>query len=783
MSMNKKLFTLLVLFSLFTKLYSDDSQFENKKITSIVIEIEDLPKESDFKTKSVESKLKIKVGEPFSQSTFDQDLKNLSKDYDRIEPKIKVENDDVAITLKVWIRPMISDITITGSTHYSQNKLKKELSVEPFTLFNRQTFNKNFHKLKEFYIKKGYFETQLDYKLVKNHEKNEVAIVIEVNEGRSGRINQVHYEGFTSKEIAKLKEQVHIKKFNPLMTWFTHQGIYHEEMIEYDKVKILEFLRDQGFANAKLEIDVTESEKNNRIGIDIKADKGEFFTIGSVTFSGNQDFDNEVIQSKILIKEGDPYSPQKIQDTANAISEFYGKKGYIDASISYEPHLIEEQHAYSLNFIIDEGAPYKVGLIKIMGNNRTFSKVILRETHLEPGNVFDTKMLEATRKRLENVGYYKHVNVYPSTSSIAESIKTPVRDVNVEVLEGSTGSFGLNVGFSTVDSVYGGIELSEKNFNIAGLTQLPQKGISALRGGGEYLKIQSSIGIKLTDYSLNWMKPYFFDSLWSIGVNLDKNFSRIQSESYNIESFTSTLNAFYPLNAFVDFQTYYRVRNIKLHVSANAPESLQNQKSNNGIVSAVGVGLQYETRNSSFRPTRGLTSNLLCEYAGVGGNFTFFKFAYNNAFYQPAGPFVFKTKANFNFIQPISKTKIDNIPLGEKFFLATDICEVRGYKPFAIGPQFANGDPQGGTTSVVLSQEVMVPLIPKFIDLFVFFDAGVLTDKRSFFIDTFRTSTGAGARLIAMPNMPLMLGWGYPINPANRKNDRQGFFLSLGGHF
>ncbi len=780
--MTKKFFLFpLLLLTLISPLSADESQYENKPIKNIVIEAEDLPRGTEFQSRSLEEKLKTKVGEHFTQSIFDQDLKRLSKDYDRVDPKIRIHQNEVYITLKVWLRPLITDITFSGNYHFGSNKLKKELGVEPYTLFNRQTFVKGIHKLREYYMKKGYFEAELDYKLVKEPNKNEVAIDINVETGRSGFIDSVGFEGFSREEISKIKETMHISKFNPFTSWVTRKGIYNEDIIEYDQVKILEFLRDEGYANAKIEIAVTESEKNDRIGILITAEKGDFFTIGTVTFTGNEDLENEFVEQKLLVGENTPYSPKKIQDSANALSDFYGKKGYIDASISYEPHLIEGENTYNLNFKIEEGAPYKVGLIKIIGNNRTFPKVILREAHLEPGNTFDTKMLETTRKRLENIGYYKHVNVYPSSASSTQSIKAPLRDVTIQVEETSTGSLGMNVGFSTVDSVYGGVELSEKNFNIAGIADIPSRGLGALRGGGEYLQIKSSIGIKITDYSLNWMKPYFLDSSWTIGVNLDKNFSRVQSNSYSIESFTTTINSFYPLNIFVDFNAFYRLRNTQLRVNHDAPDILRTQRGNDGNISSVGLGLQYETRNNFHRPTQGVSSALTCEYAGVGGDFFYFNYGYNNSIYVPVGPLVFKTKANFNFIQPISKTKAQDVPIGERFFLATDISEVRGYRPFAIGPTFPDGQPRGGISSAVLSEEVMLGFIPKFIDIFAFVDAGALTGK-AFEIDTFRASVGFGARVVAAPNLPLMVGWGYPLNPQTR-SDRQGFFLSLGGKF
>jgi len=49
---------------------------------------------------------------------------------------------------------------------------------------------------------------------------------------------------------------------------------------------------------------------------------------------------------------------------------------------------------------------------------------------------------------------------------------------------------GLFFGFSTVDNVFGGLEVTERNFNLAGIAEMPLKGIGALRGAGEYFKLK-----------------------------------------------------------------------------------------------------------------------------------------------------------------------------------------------------------------------------------------------------------------------------------------------------
>jgi len=82
------------------------------------------------------------------------------------------------------------------------------------------------------------------------------------------------------------------------------------------------------------------------------------------------------------------------------------------------------------------------------------------------------------------------------------------------------------------------------------------------------------------------------------------------------------------------------------------------------------------------------------------------------------------------------------------------------------------------------------------LDLFVFFDGGSISLKR-FEIPDFRTSVGVGARIELGNRVPIMVGYGYPLNPPkrlvkvhpngtkkySRSDDDKRFFFSMGGQF
>ncbi|MDN3507375.1 MAG: POTRA domain-containing protein, partial [Simkaniaceae bacterium] len=191
--MNKTAFLLatcgLLVLSPATNLFAQTQcveAYEHRRVAEIHIEMETHKPGSHFDQTQVLDMLKTKVGDPFSQSVFDQDLKNLSEEYDRAIPYITMKNRELYVTIKVWQKPVIRQIKWQGNTQVSSSKLQKELGIKPHTQFNRDEFNRAFNKVKTYYVKRGYFEAQLAYSVVPIRDSNEIDVVVHIDEGRSG---------------------------------------------------------------------------------------------------------------------------------------------------------------------------------------------------------------------------------------------------------------------------------------------------------------------------------------------------------------------------------------------------------------------------------------------------------------------------------------------------------------------------------------------------------------------------------------------------------------------
>ena len=156
------------------------------------------------------------------------------------------------------------------------------------------------------------------------------------------------------------------KKYFFLTSWYDNKGILNKEMLEQDRISVLQFLQNQGYANATVETSVEDKENvKNRVEITFACNKGPMFTTGRLTFSGNNSSTMNKLTSVFAIRKGMPYSPEKIRQTVKNITTLYGSKGYIDAAVTYVPQLVKGENVYDIDFKIFEGKQYRVGMIKL----------------------------------------------------------------------------------------------------------------------------------------------------------------------------------------------------------------------------------------------------------------------------------------------------------------------------------------------------------------------------------------------------------------------------------
>ena len=137
---------------------------------------------------------------------------------------------------------------------------------------------------------------------------------------------------------------------------------------------------------------------------------------------------------------------------------------------------------------------------------------------------------------------------------------------------------------------------------------------------------------------------------------------------------------------------------------------------------------------------------------------------------------VFATGARIGLAQGLG----GDVPTSERFY-AGGSTTLRGFEQNAVGPVGVDNVPAGGNVSLVLNNELRMPLV-RIVDGVVFLDVGnVYPTIKDFSFTDLRESAGIGIRL-RTPWVVLRSDYGWVLDPRSGEK-RSRFYFSIGQAF
>ena len=758
----------------------DQGSIENSPIKKIEIVIENSSPQNEEKKRNILNSLHTKQNHSYSHATFDKDLKKLSTDYDQVKPIIIQTDNGLIITLTLKEKPHITHIDITGSSIKSSKIIKKsELILNQ--VYSHEELYTALNRIREFYIKKGYFQVKVNYIIENSTTSNSANLIIKITEGKKGIIHNILFKGFNSQEKKSVLNLINSSKHN-LFSWLTGAGILNKEMVDQDTKTIIDYMQNQGYADAHVAINIVDLNKKD-LALEITLNRGEKYHFNTINFKGLTSATDHELENEISLKQGTIYSTRTLQNAQNKIKSFYTNQGRIDTTVNYTlATSLEDPYYYDVTFQVEESKVYNVGCIHIKGNRSTNKNTVYNRIDLTPGDSFEKNALIKTQNKLLGSGLYKNVNVYTTEHP---NDNHDYKDVVIDIKEASTGSMNFFAGANSTQNIFGGLNLTENNFNISGLGSIFSEGINSLRGGGEYFDVKVQLG-DTKNYSLSWLNPYFMDSLWRFGAEFSYNKNSVLSDDYDLHTIGNAISATYPISPYFYTGMKTRIKNSKMSLYNPLQDEIsENDATNSGLVAGVAWIAGYDSTDNTFKPHRGIRSNIEVEIASLlrsnrVEDFPFIKYGYLNSIYVPVTQkSTLKLRGDAKFITPLQNGTALGLPLTERFFLGGEDT-VRGYKPAAIGPEFGDRKPTGGISSLLLTAEYKYNII-KPLDVFTFFDSGSINNN-TFKVDKLKMSYGIGARIDIGSALPFVLGYGIPINESD-ESKVQKFFFSMSGTF
>ncbi len=699
------------------------------------------------------SNMRTTVGQPYSAAAIQEDVRNLYATGQFVNLRIFDEplGDGVKVVVIVQPKPIVKQIVISGTERISEKRVRKEMESKAGEPLSEQQIAEDARNIRVYYHEKGFPDATVEYKFDINEQVGRAVVTIAINEGGKSYVRYVNFEGNTVFEEKELRGLFKTRKKNWL-SFINKSGIYKQEWFDEDLKKLRDFYYKSGYIDFAVEDIRTERPEEDIMDITITIFEGIQYRVGSMAFENNNLFTREEILSRLVntegcLSEGGIFSPMGLQTSVETLGDLYGERGYVDARAVPERQPNIETGQMDILFRINEGEQAFIQKIVIQGNNSTKDKVLRRELALDPGDVYDTVRVKASKKRLENLGYFEKVDTSPIDTNVANR-----KDLLVSVEEKRTGSITFGAGFSTVDSLLGFAEISQGNFDIGNWP--------SFRGGGQKFRMRVQYGLSRQDFLISWTEPWFLDRQVSFGFDLFYNNAEFLSSSYDQRRYGGALRVGKALNQFWSVGLRYQFENIEiLDVDPSLPQFFQNEAGGRTKSSVVGT-LQFDSRDSLFLTRSG--EKLLITLEGAGGpllgDTQIWKAQVEaGKWWQLPWDMIFSLRAVTGITDGYDGKEV---PLFDRFFIGGS-RSVRGFGFRDIGP-VQGGEESGGQTMAYANAEVTYPIIDN-VRGAVFADAGLNdADAFDYSVDTLGVGAGVGLRL-DLPIGPLRFDLGFPI--------------------
>jgi outer membrane protein insertion porin family len=736
------------------------------------------------------SNMKTTVGQPYSEQTVEDDVRSLYATGLVTNVRIYGEPvpDGVKVIVVVQTRVTLTEVAIAGNEAVSTKRIRRELNLKTGTPLDEQALEQARQKVVEMYQRRGYPDTDVQYKVDVNEERGTAKVTFAISEGRKAVVKTIKFVGNTAIKSNRLRKEMKTKQ-NSILGFLTGAGRLNNQQLDSDVQKIKELYQDNGYADVQV-TDVKIDRLNKKyVAITIYINEGQVYHVGTVTITGLHVVTEANFRKVIKVTEGKIFSPQKLQKDIKAVEDAYGVAGYADAKVNVET-TPGGPATVNLSYKVDEGIQSFVEHINISGNSRTKDKVIRREIVLSPGDVFDTVRVDISKKRLEGLQYFERVDTYASDTAVPGR-----KDLNVVVQEKRTGNLNFGLGFSTTDGLLGFGELSQGNFDITNWR--------TFTGGGQKFRARVQLGTQTKNASVELTEPYFLDQRLAVGGRVFFDEYNYYSTVYDQRDYGFDINARKPITNFLSLKLDYTIQAIQIYNinrSSISPElfGLIQQGGENNTESRATLGFTYDTRDSAFLTRKGTRVDFSTYSAGgfLGGTVQIYgvDIDVSQYFHLPYDTIlllngevasVVNWSSNANAIVPV----FDRLYTGGANTL-------RGFRFRDVGPKDFEGDPVGGNTLVRYTIEYTIPIIER-VRFAVFYDAGFVNPAAwSFspqkvvppgappgkFSGGFNQDIGIGVRL-DLPIGPIRLDYGYPIQEDDFSSKSGQFQFSVGYQF
>ncbi len=655
---------------------------------------------------TVRSYLQFSVGDAYDAGKVDRSLKALFQT--GLFADVRIDRDGSGVVITVAENPVIGQVAFEGNSEVDTPTLTNEVQLKSRSVYTRAKALADVQRILDVYRRQGRFAASVEPKLIEL-DQNRVNLVFEINEGAATKVQKITFVGNRAFSDSQLRDIVSTTQSG----WFDFlkgTNVYDPDRVNLDKELLRQYYLKNGYADVRVVAGNAEIDRNGSgFFITYTIDEGELYTFGDVRIeSALSSIKPDDFRGDLLTTPGQIYNASYIDKTVEKLTLQVSERGYPFARVRPRADRNEAGRTISLVYTVDEGQRVYIERINIIGNLRTKDHVIRREFRLVEGDAFNPLMVEAAKKRLQGLGFFKSVDVKRRQGGAPDRVV-----LDVELVEQPTGELSFGAGYSTNEGVIGDVSVTERN----------------LMGNGQFLRLKLSGSLNRFQIDLSFTEPRFLDRNLAAGFDLFyKDVNALSTSSYKSRKEGGSVRLGFPLSENIWLNNNYTLSYDDIYEidTLTASRAVVEAKGA-ALTSAVGTAITYDTRNHPKNPNRGIYMQLGADFAGVGGDVQYVRVQGEGRGYYPI-------TEKITFVGRVVGGQIEgwggqDVRLLDLYYKGGET--IRGFDKSGIGPRDTiTTDALGGKTFWSATAEIRYPLpfIPDELGISgaVFADAGSL---------------------------------------------------------
>jgi outer membrane protein insertion porin family len=683
------------------------------------------------------NRVQTKIGDALAPAALRDDVRSIFGlgFFDDVQVRTEEFEGGVRVIFVVAERPLLREVSYEGNSEIKTEDLREKAAIRVGVLYNPVEVQKAEEAIRLKYEDEGFFGVQITPRTERTPE-GDLRVVFRIEEGPKLHIDRIVIEGNKALTARQIKDAMSTKE---RMYWIFPFSTVQRKIFDDDVDRILQLYADHGFIQARVEsTEIVPDLARKKVTLYVRLVEGPQFRTGTITITGNEVLSTEEIRKLVTLQEGGVFSRGALRNSTRAIIDRYSELGRARADV--DPRTVNDTQNLKVDVTIAivEGGLVYVERINISGNTKSSEKVLRRELRVAEGELFTYQKLVRSRQRLFNLGFFDEVSVTTDQGSTPDKIV-----INIDVKEKSTGVFSIGAGYSSLDSLFATLDVSQRN----------------LFGRGQEVFLRVRLGSQSRLGLIGFTEPYLFDIPLRAGFDIYDR--EREYDDFTEERLGGDLRASYPLAEYLTISGLYRIENVTIsNVPIGAGVQIRSQEGTtfNTVLETV---LTRDTRDNIFEPNRGSRNEISFAIATPPGDTKYYKVVAESAWYFPLPLFnlVWGVRGLGGVVQGYSG---EEVPIYERFFLG-GATTLRGQRTRSVAPKDALGNPIGGTSEILFNTELLIPVFPRF-RIALFFDAGNAYGFGTDFDPTdLRYAAGVGVRFFS-PMGPMRLDLGYNLD-------------------